>query len=581
MNLLQQETIPVPESAHEPEPEPENIIDLIGRTEAEATPEESRPKVRLPAGDSELIPFFTRLGEALSGDLSNIFQKNDRLFAAECVSFEGKEKARLRAPTATSLCEDVERNVILVKVSVKKTTCGGIEVVDGKIKPKEATLEVEEVERKVSLPDKLAKKALESFSLKSSLREIRTVEQVLLPVIGACGKLVKLKKGYDANAKVFSADSTSYVTNMPLLEAIKVIEDWFGQFDFGDDGRSKAVLIAFMVSEFVRYLMPLDVLRPICINQCNAPGGGKTIGLQMSMGPVHGLASVMSYPGNKEELEKKVAASFEGGKRLLIFDNVEGYCNSDVICQVVTSPKWGKRTLGILSNTEYDHASQVMISGNNIRIGADLARRSLICDLRQTAERPELRVVKNPFCGTMLESNRPKLLAALWSLTANWINEGKPDGKTILGSFVDWSKIVGGIVIAAGFADPCQVVSVADIDADGNDARTLVTALANGLNPGDMPAIDAKSGLTPQVIREWMVKEELFENHIGGTKSIGSIASIAGKILTTWANRDCAGYRLKHNTNTNNSRRKYWVEKIGESTVQEKVATLSPNKNAR
>jgi hypothetical protein len=109
----------------------------------------------------------------------------------------------------------------------------------------------------------------------------------------------------------------------------------------------------------------------------------------------------------------------------------------------------------------------------------------------------------------------------------------------------------------------------------------LVTALANGLNPGDMPAIDAKSGLTPQVIREWMVKEELFENHIGGTKSIGSIASIAGKILTTWANRDCAGYRLKHNTNTNNSRRKYWVEKIGESTVQEKVATLSPNKNAR
>ena len=531
---------------------------------------DDRPTVQLPGKDAELIPFFKRLGEALGRCSSNIYQKNDRLYVAEVVTVDGKETARLRAPSSTSLCEDVEKNVSLVKVSFKKaapkkSADGGVEVIDGKVVPRDAPDDApeepaEKTERKVCLPDTLARKALESVSLKAALREIRTAEQVLLPVIGVDGKLIKLKSGYDASAKVFSANSVSYITDMPIETAKKTMDEWFGQFRFGDDGRSKAVLIAFAVSEFVRYLMPADVLRPVGISQCNAPGGGKTIGLQMAMGPVHGFVSVMSYPGNKEELEKKVASAFEGGKRLLIFDNVEGYCNSDVICQIVTSPKWEKRTLGILSNTEYEHKSQLLISGNNIRIGPDLARRSMICDLRQTVERPELQLVERPFSGTMLEANRPTLLAALWSLTANWIAEGKPCKGTVLGTFVDWSTTVGGIVTAAGFKDPCQVVSVADVDANGNDARTLVTSLAEGIETF-APAIDAKHGLTPQVIREWMIKEELFDSLLGGTKSINSIASTAGKILATWTNRDCAGYRLKHDGNTNNARRKYWVEK--------------------
>ncbi len=560
----------VPESSPEPE---ENIIDTIEAAEAAAAPADTkRPTVQLPGKGAELIPFFTKLGKALSGCSSNIYQKNDRLFVAELVTVDGKETARLRAPSPTSLCEDVEKNVKLVQVSFSREKAkGGVEEKDGKIVPQEDTpAELVKVERKVTLPDTLAKKALESVSMKAELREIRTAEQVLLPVIVG-KKLVKLKAGYDAGAKVFSADSVEYATDMPLEDARAVIDNWFGQFTFGDDGRSKSVLIAFAVSEFARYLMPADVLRPVCITQCNAPGGGKTIGLQMSMGAVHGYVSVMSYPGNKEELEKKVAAAFEGGKRLLIFDNVEGFCNSDVVCSVVTSPKWGKRTLGILSNTEYDHASQVMISGNNIRIGADLARRSLICDLRQTAERPELQLVARPFSGTMLEENRPALLAALWSLTANWIAKGKPPGKTILGTFVDWSKTVGGIVTAAGFADPCQVVSVADVDANGNDARILVTTMAAGLDTL-APAVNAKTGLTPQIIREWMVKEELFDALLGGTKSTSSIASTAGKILTTWVGRDCAGYRLMHDSNANGSRRKYWVEKIGEEKPTEPTA---------
>jgi hypothetical protein len=530
---------------------------------------DGRPSVSLPAMGSELIPFFKRLGKSL-GCGSNIYVKNDRMFVAEVVEIDGKETARLRPPTATSLCEDIEKNVRLLKVSFSKPKpeAGGVAEVDGVIVPADTPEgdegKTEKIERRVGFPDKLAKKALESVSLKAELREIRTAEQVLLPVIGADGKLVKLKSGYDPSAKVFSADSVSYKTDMPIAKAKQTLDDWFGQFEFGDDGRSKSVLVAFAVSEFVRYLMPPDVSRPAGISQCNAVGGGKTFALQMSMGPVHGLTAVMSYPKGGEELRKKVAGAFQDGDRLLIFDNVEGYANSDVICQVISSPKYKDRILGVSSQTEWKHASQIMFSGNNIRIGPDLARRSLICDLRQTAERPELRTVKNPFSGPMLERNRPTLLAALWSLTANWIKKGKPCSGTVLGSFTDWSKTVGGIVTAAGFADPCQIVSVADVDANGNDARTLVQSMATGLNLGEIPAIDAKSGLTSQVIREWMVKEELFDSLLCGNKSINSIASTAGKILTTWSNRDCAGYRLKHDGNTNNSRRKYWVEKIGE-----------------
>lgn len=497
-----------------------------------------RPSLRLPAADAEVTPLFKAMGELLKN--KEIYTKND---AIACL--QKADKIKLNFPSATALGEVIEAEIKLVKISKKKAK-------------NEKGEEVEEtVETKVSLPDRLANKALVSPALKNSLREIRTVEQVCLPVFRG-ENLEKLPPGYEVETGVFSANSIIYRTDMPFEDAKKWLENFFGEFPFGDE-RSKSVVIALAVSEFVKYLLPCGVLRPAIATQANAPGPGKTVALQMGLGAVHGFVGATGFPKNGEEIRKKIAGMFEVGDRILLFDNVENYCNSDVLCAVITSPIYKDRLLGVSGQSEWRHEAQVCISGNNLRLGPDMLGRTLVVNLRQTEERPALRRVRDPFSESMLARHRADYLAALWAITKKWIEKGRPEG-IVWGRFEEWCKVVGGIVVAAGFADPCEIVSVAETNADGDDARVLVAAIAAGLSQNIPPARCQKTGVNPADIRKYVEEEELFDSRLAGCKSAQAAGSAVGLILREWTGRECGGWRLM-NDGKPGKRRKYWVEK--------------------
>lgn len=538
------------------EPAPKKEKGFRNKVKMSMDKNDTRPSIRLPGAEGELSPFFTALGGLLKD--RGVYQKNDAIAVAEVAA----GKAKLRFPNAVALPEVLEGHVRIVKLSKAKeeVESDGVKVVDGKVEPcKVKAAATKMVESRVSLPDRMAKKALESANLRAGLREIRTVEQVRLPVERG-GKLEKLPAGYNAGSMVYSADSVCYRTDMPVAEARAFLGSFFGEFNFADSGRSKAILIALAVSEFAKYLLPVGVLRPAVISQANAPGGGKTIALQMGLGAVHGFTGATPYPRLGEEMRKKVAGVFASGSRILLLDNAEGFLNSDVLCGVITSPIWQDRILGTTGQASWRHESQICISGNNVRVGPDLLRRSLVVDIRQTAERPELRRAKNPFCETYLEANRPAYLAALWAITADWIAAGKPEPSTVLGTFEEWSKVVGGITQHAGFADPCQVVRVAEVDAEGGDARAMMAAIVGGWDNKPAP-LDSKQAVSPGDLRKLITDLGLFEGALAGAKTPQAEGSAVGKILSAWSGRDLAGYRLK-NDGKPGSRRKYWVEKI-------------------
>ena len=498
-----------------------------------------RPSMRIPAGDSEVTPFFAALGLNLKGE---IFVKNDGV----CTLTEKDSRTVFRFPGSVALPEVLETSVKFVKISSKKNEEG----------------EQETTEKRVTLPEKLAKKALESKALKAGLREIRAVESVCLPVLRD-GKLEKLPKGYDAASKVHSGDRVEYRTDMSLEEAKNFLDTLFGDFPFVTP-RSKSVVMALAVSEFVKYLLPQGVLRPAIATQANASGPGKTVALQLALGAVHGFVAATGFPKNSEEIRKKVAGAFAAGERILLYDNVEGYCNDATLCGVITSVIWADRILCTTSQDSWRHESQICISGNNLKLGADMLGRTLVCDLRQDQERPALRRVKDPFSEAMLSGHRADYLAALWTLTRNWIEAGQPEG-TVWGRFEAWCKAVGGIITAAGYADPCEVVSSAETDADGDDMRSLVTQLGTlGLPEHGIDceaATSQKWGVTPEKIRAYIVDEELFADRLAGSKSPHSAGSVVGSILREWTDRECGGWRLR-NDGKHGKRRKYWVEKI-------------------
>jgi hypothetical protein len=191
-----------------------------------------------------------------------------------------------------------------------------------------------------------------------------------------------------------------------------------------------------------------------------------------------------------------------------------------------------------------------------------MSRRILVCNLKQTDERPEERTVKNPYTELSLTDSRPFFLAALHAITKNWIDTGCKDGPTIRGGFEQWSRVVGGIVTTADFADPMALVKGSNMDSDDNDFRELVSAMACGrLSNTLKPAIDATSGVSPAEIREFMVQEELFMDRLSNALTPQARGSVVGRILQTWVDRNCAGHVLRHDGKIG-ARRKYWVVRV-------------------
>jgi hypothetical protein len=73
---------------------------------------------------------------------------------------------------------------------------------------------------------------------------------------------------------------------------------------------------------------------------------------------------------------------------------------------------------------------------------------------------------------------RQRILSALWALVRHWDEAGRPGSEYRLGGFENWCKVVGGIVVAAGYGDPVRAPEL-DMagDPDSQDIKELVKSL--------------------------------------------------------------------------------------------------------
>lgn len=502
-----------------------------------------RPSILLPNEGDEIIPFARCLGKAAV--TSDLYNKNNEIVEV----LYANNKLELNYLNANNFGEAIEKYCKLVRLSSSRSI--------GTETTKKFT------KRNVSLSPGFCKKLLESPTFKANLRNIRFLESVRLPVFKD-EKMTLLPIGYDPISMVWTADSVPYETNLPLDEATKWLREYFSQFQFADSGRSLAVIIALALSEYVKYLLPAGTLRCAVATQANSPGAGKTIIFKMALGAVHGSVAATAWPQSNDELRKKIAGIFASGSRLIVFDNVKSMLDSDVLEGVLTSSIWQDRILGASSQSSWQHESQICVSGNNMKIGRDMVRRLLVCNLKQTNERPEERTVARPFSTESLSKDRPCFLAALYAVTKHWIDMGCKPGPTVRGGFEDWSSTIGGILTTAGFEDPIIHVRNTEIDSDDNDFRELIKAMACGRHSEPpSPAINLQSGTTPEKIRNYIFHEELFSDKLANALTNQARGSVVGKILQSWVDRDCAGYRLHHDGKSG-ARRKYWVECIEE-----------------
>ena len=147
--------------------------------------------------------------------------------------------------------------------------------------------------------------------------------------------------------------------------------------------------------------------------------------------PNLGSASRWAAWGRASELEKLITSTFTVESGAVIFDNLaEGeVIASPVLANLLTNPMWSSRILGKSGVGVWPNDRLWMATGNNLRVGGDIASRAVCVRLKPAAPHPEGRTgfqipdlqgwIKDP-------GHRAELLWRLLVLVADWVAAGHP-----------------------------------------------------------------------------------------------------------------------------------------------------------
>lgn len=167
--------------------------------------------------------------------------------------------------------------------------------------------------------------------------------------------------------------------------------------------------------------------------------------------------------GNDEELEKRLLALLLTAPPMIVFDNVpDGMALSlGPLNAMLTAPVLEGRILGATKTVRASTASAVVITGNNLRLGADETSRTLITRLAPAAIRPEARQFAHADVVSHAQGIRWQVLAHVVGIVAGHLRSGATCPTRT--RFARWDVAVRQSLLWAG---GCDVAEVFERNAD-------------------------------------------------------------------------------------------------------------------
>src|SRR5690606_6077538 len=158
-----------------------------------------------------------------------------------------------------------------------------------------------------------------------------------------------------------------------VTAAVSLIQEVFAEFPFADDA-SRANVIGLLLTLVVRSCIRGNM--PLALIEAPSKGLGKSllanvITLIATGRPV----PVTPEPRSEEEIRKLLTARLLEGASLVVFDNLEHELSSPTLAAALTAGEWTDRYLGQSRTVTVPQRAVWIATGNNIRIGGDLARR--------------------------------------------------------------------------------------------------------------------------------------------------------------------------------------------------------------
>jgi hypothetical protein len=268
-------------------------------------------------------------------------------------------------------------------------------------------------------------------------------------------------------------------TKRDAEKALVRLAQLIATFDLVDED-SKAVALSLFLTAIARPGLPAAPLHGFSAPVAGT-GKSKLVDLASILAAGH-EAGVMSPGEDREEAEKRLSALLLRGAPLIAIDNCIAPLDGVLINQTLTQTQVELRILGQSTMVTTRCVATLTATGNNLVFRGDLTRRSLLARLDPKVAQPELRTFEyDPIADA--KNNRGELVAAALTIMRAYVNAGRPDDPTPLGSFEAWSRTVRGPLVWLGAGDPIKTMErVRKADPTLNDLKAMMHAwrTANG-----------------------------------------------------------------------------------------------------
>ena len=243
------------------------------------------------------------------------------------------------------------------------------------------------------------------------------------------------------------------VPDQPLSSDIEraknlVVSELLGDFPFTTTA-DLAHAVAAMLTHLVRPMIDGPV--PLILIEAPSPGTGKGLLAEAVVFIVTGGYAKVMTEAKGEEWRKRITSALVELPAVILIDNLRQHLDSAHLAAVLTSRTWTDRELGASRNITVRVRSTFIATGNNVSLSAEMARRTVLSRIDSAAEKPwERQGFRHDPLMPWVSQHRGELLWALLTMVRFWITEGRPVPKERIGSFEEWSAVVGGILMACG-----------------------------------------------------------------------------------------------------------------------------------
>jgi hypothetical protein len=322
----------------------------------------------------------------------------------------------------------------------------------------------------VKLTKSQAQKEVEVIAPDYLLQDIQVNSAVKLPILNLLtnvpvftpkGNLLT-KAGYDRESQILyvpdrdlegMAPVPSIVTEMDVKKARGIWKEPLVDFPFVGQADHDN-LMALALEHIVRSLIP--GLCPGHLVDASSPGSGKDLAMECCIYPTLGhWPEITAAPATDDEMRKLITSAVLGHQSVLYIGNVGRRLDSPALAAAMTSSRWGDRILGVSETVDDALRLTWGFTGNNVTLSHELSRRIIVSRLEPPMANPEDREessFRHPQLKRWVKENRASLLWALYVMVSWWLQKGRPKANLKpLGSFEEWTEVMGGILFAAGY----------------------------------------------------------------------------------------------------------------------------------